>query len=103
MKRIPEGAPKARSERFASQILHDSADLRLVAFHLLPGQVVPPHRNSATVLIQVLEGEGLFRGDGAQLRLGPGMAVVYAPGETHSIDAVGGSLRFHAVIAPGPS
>lgn len=74
----------------------------MVCFQLLAGQRVKEHRSASTVLVQVLEGEGIFRGEDGERRLAAGEAAVFAPGETHAIDAPDGPLRFLAVIAPGP-
>lgn len=102
MKALPAGAPAPRPDRPATQVLHDEPNARIIAFHLLPGQEVPPHRNPSTVVVQVVEGEGLFRGEGEEAHLRAGETVVFAPGETHSMRPVGGPLRFLAVLAPGP-
>jgi len=91
---------ESRPDRYAMQVLHDEPNVRVIGFHLLPGQLVPPHSNRSTVVVQVIEGEGLFRGEDGEVRLSAGMTVVYTPGETHSIESTGGPLRFHAIIAP---
>ncbi len=92
-----------REDRPATRLLHDEPNARVVAFHLLPGQRVAEHRSPSTVLVQVLEGEGVFRGEDGERRLAAGDAAVFAPGEVHAIDAPDGPLRFLAMIAPGPS
>lgn len=94
--------PEARADRFATRILHDEEGARVVAFHLAPGQQVPPHRSTSSVIVQVVEGTGRFRGSDGEALLGPGETAVFAPGEEHSIDAGPSSLRFVAVIAPRP-
>jgi quercetin dioxygenase-like cupin family protein len=102
MRTLGDG-PAAREGRPATAILHDEPNLRVIAFHLAPGQVVPAHTNPSTVLVQVLAGSGTFRGADGEAVLGPGAAAVYAPGEPHAIEAGEVPLRFLAVIAPGPS
>jgi len=99
---LDAAAPPPRADRPATRVLHDEANLRVVGFHLLPGQVVPPHRNASTVLVQVVAGSGRFTGETGEATLSAGEAAVYAPGETHSITALDEGLRFHAVIAPRP-
>jgi quercetin dioxygenase-like cupin family protein len=101
MKILAEGPP-ARTERPATQILHDDTNARVVAFHLMPGQKVPPHHSNSTVLVHVLEGIGVFHGADASETLSAGSMAVFEPGETHAIDAVESSLRFVAVITPRP-
>jgi regulator of cell morphogenesis and NO signaling len=86
----------------ATRVLHDEPNLRVIAFHLLPGQAVPPHRNASTVLVQVITGRGRFVGDDTDATLEAGEAAVYRPGETHFIEALDEPLVFHAVIAPRP-
>ena len=95
-------APPARPDRYASALLHDEPNARIVAFHLLPGQAVPPHHSPSTVVVQVLEGEGIFRGESGEAVLSPGQTAVYAPGETHSMEPREGALRFLVIITPRP-
>ena len=101
MKVLVEG-PAARADRPSSAVLHDEANARVVAFHLLPGQRVPPHRSESTVLVQVISGSGRFEGADASHTLKPGDTAAYAPGELHAIEAGQESLRFLAIITPRP-
>ena len=94
--------PPARPDRPSTRVLHDEPNLRVIAFHLLPGQTVPPHRSTSTVLVQVIAGQGRFTGEDAEATLHQGESAVYLPGETHSITALDEPLVFHAVIAPRP-
>jgi quercetin dioxygenase-like cupin family protein len=103
MKRLESAPLPARDDRPATQLLHDEENARVVSFHLLAGQEVPPHRSTSTVLVQVVEGEGMFRGEGDETRLATGDTAVFAPGEMHSMRPVGGPLRFLAIITPRPS
>ena len=102
MRNLANGVPAPRADRYATHLLHDEPHVRIIAFHLLPGQAVPPHRSEASVVVQVVEGEGVFRGEDGETRLKPGMTAVYAPGEMHSMAAPEGELRFLAILAPGP-
>lgn len=100
---LPTVGPAARPDRPATQLLHDEANARVVSFHVAPGQMVPPHTSRSTVVIHVLEGDGIFRGDQDEARLAAGDAAVFAPGELHSMEPVGDApLRFLAVITPRP-
>jgi quercetin dioxygenase-like cupin family protein len=103
MKTLPFTPPPARPERPATAIVHDEANVRVIAFHLLPGQAVPPHHNRSTVIVQVISGEGTFSGDEAREVLRAGQSAVYAPGETHAIEAGGEPLHFIAILCPRPS
>lgn len=100
---LPTEGPAPRPDRPATQLLHDEPNARVVCFHLVPGQAVPPHTSDSTVVVQVLEGDGLFRGEQREARLGPGQTAVYAPGELHSMAPAGDEgLRFLAIITPRP-
>jgi quercetin dioxygenase-like cupin family protein len=83
-------------------LLHDEANLRVVAFRLLPGQEIPPHRSPSTVAVQVAEGSGTFKGEDGEAVLRAGETAVYAPNELHAIIAGTEPLRFLAFIAPRP-
>jgi quercetin dioxygenase-like cupin family protein len=94
--------PAPRDDRHATALLHDEPNARVVAFRLLPGQRVAPHSSASTVIVHVTAGEGLFTGQGEARTLRAGETAVYAPGETHAIDAGEAELRFLAIIAPRP-
>ncbi len=98
----PEG-PAPRDDRPATMLVHDEPNIRVVSFHLLPGQEVLPHTSESTVLVQVIEGSGTFVGETGEVRLEPGSTAVYAPREVHSMRASDGErLRFLAIITPRP-
>lgn len=99
---LNSAAPPARPDRPATRVLHDEPNLRVIAFHLLPGQTVPPHKNASTVLVQVITGSGRFAGEDADATLRAGESAVYRPQETHSMEALAEPLVFHAIIAPRP-
>lgn len=101
MKRLSIG-PSARQDRPASELVHDERDVRVVAFHLQPGQEIASHRSSSTVLVQVIAGRGRFTGDGSAEELTVGQSAIYAPDEAHAIEALDEPLRFVAVITPRP-
>jgi quercetin dioxygenase-like cupin family protein len=94
--------PAARADRPASALLHDEPNGRVVAFHLLPGQRVPPHHSTSTVIVQVVAGSGRFHGAETDAVLSAGECAVFSPGETHAIDAGDESLHFHVFITPRP-
>jgi quercetin dioxygenase-like cupin family protein len=95
-------APPSRAERPASAILHDDVGIRVVSFSLRPGQVIPPHRSTATVVVLVVSGRGVFRGTDTELELAAGEGAVFAPAELHAIEAQHEPLQFLALIAPPP-
>jgi quercetin dioxygenase-like cupin family protein len=102
VKTLPTSSLAPRPDRYATQLLHDEPNVRVVGFHLEAGQSVPSHTSPSTVMVQVLEGSGIFRGEDGEARLSPGESAVYKPEEVHSIDAPDGALRFLAVITPRP-
>jgi quercetin dioxygenase-like cupin family protein len=103
MKVLSSAPPPSRPERPATAVVHNEPNLRVIAFHLLPGQRVPPHHSAGTVLVRVVSGRGVFRGDDGDAVLGPGDRAVYRPGETHAIEAADEALHFEAILAPGPT
>lgn len=58
MRVLPAGPSVPAPLRPASAILHDEANVRIVAFHLAPGQEIPPHRSMSTVVVHVTRGKG---------------------------------------------
>lgn len=100
--KVLEAGPEPGSDRPTSKILHDEPGTRIVAFSLLPGQVIPPHRSPSTVTVVVTTGSGTFEGEGGAARLEIGESAVYAPNELHAIRAGEESLGFLALITPRP-
>ena len=88
--------------RPATAILHDSADLRLIVFRLAPGQAVPPHRSTSTVMLTVLEGAGVLSGGDDERACVAGDVMVYDPEELHGMRATEGELLLLATITPRP-
>jgi quercetin dioxygenase-like cupin family protein len=60
MKLLQSRAPASRTDRYATQLLHDEPGVRIVSFRLAGGQEVPPHASTSTVVVHVLEGTGVF-------------------------------------------
>ena len=97
------GAVAANPDRPATAILHDSPDARLVVFRLAPGQFVPPHRSTSTVMLHVLKGSGEVSGaDDAVVAVSPGDLVTYEPNELHGMRATKEELLLLATITPRP-
>jgi quercetin dioxygenase-like cupin family protein len=99
-------AVRARPDRPATAVIHDSADARMLVFHLAPGQRVEPHRNSSTVQLIVLDGAGFVSGedDGKPTEQAciAGEVIVYAPNELHGMRADEQELVILATITPRP-
>ena len=90
------------AERPATTLLHDSTDARVVIFRIDPGQEVPIHTSTSTVLLVVVSGTGTVAGSDAERRVGPGDIVAYDPSEPHGMRAGGEQLVIAAIIAPRP-
>ena len=97
----PLEAARFAPDRPVSQMLLDSPDARLVVFGLEPGQEVPPHTSTSTVLMQALQGEGSFTVGAAEFPAAPGCLAVCRPNETHGMKAKSRMVVL-AVIAPRP-
>lgn len=100
------GAVASKPDRAATALVHDSEDVRLVAFKLAPGQEVAAHRSTSTVTLTVLEGAGILTGGegehAVERRCTPGDVVAYAPNELHGMRAEGEQLLLLAAITPRP-
>lgn len=77
---------------------------RILRFTLKPGQSVEEHSAPhSPVYIVVLEGTGLFSGsDEPAQPHGPGDLLVFAPGESHAIQAQDEALVFVAFLHGAP-
>ncbi len=102
MKRVTE-FPGSRAERHATALAHNAPDCRVVLFTLAPGQTVPVHTSTSTVVATVAQGNGVFTGADSQVELAPGASVIYEPNEPHGMTAGPHGMRFVAVIAPAPA
>lgn len=89
-------------DRPATALLHDSADARVVMFRIEPGQEVPVHTSTSTVLLVIVAGTGTVAGGDGDRRVGPGDIVAYDPQEPHGMRADGEQLVIAAIIAPRP-
>lgn len=88
--------------RAATSLIFDSIDVRLIVFRLAPGQEVAPHRSPSTVMLTVIQGEGVLVGGDGERRCRAGEVVLYAPGELHGMRAIDSELQLLATITPRP-
>ena len=95
-------AVAANPTRAATALIFDSIDARLIVFRLAPGQAVAPHRSPSTVMLTVLQGEGILSGGDGERRCRAGEVVIYAPGELHGMRADAEELQLLATISPRP-
>lgn len=99
---LADQAVAGRAERPATTIVHDSADVRLVVFRIEPGQQVARHTSPSTVLLSVLEGEGVVLGADGERTVRVGDVVAYEPHEPHAMRALDERFVLLATIAPRP-
>jgi len=88
--------------RPATAVVLDTANVRLVVFRIEPGQSVAPHHNASTVLLTVLEGEGVVSGKEGDRQCRAGDVIAYEPGEIHAMRALDQTFKLLATITPRP-
>jgi quercetin dioxygenase-like cupin family protein len=96
------GAVAADARRPATAIVHDSPDARSVVFRIAPGQSVPPHRSTSTVMLTVMAGRGTVSGADGEKDVEAGEVVVYEPNEIHGMRAGDDTFVLLAIITPRP-
>jgi quercetin dioxygenase-like cupin family protein len=100
---VARGADSRSAKRPATAILAESRDVRLIVFRLSPGQSVPRHKNASSVVVTVLEGDGMLSGAEGERHCHAGDVVMYDPSEPHAIRALETELLLLVAIAPTPS
>lgn len=98
---LAAGAP-AQPDRPATVLVHDSADARVVLFRIEPGQQVPVHTSTSTVLLSVVSGSGIVIGADGEHAVRTGDIIAYDVQEPHGMRAEGEQLVIAAAIAPRP-
>lgn len=83
--------------------MHDSADARVVVFRIEPGQAVPVHTSTSTVLLLIVSGAGIVAGTDGERSVRSGDIVACDAREPHGMRAGAEQLIVAAVIAPRPS
>jgi quercetin dioxygenase-like cupin family protein len=101
---IGESAIEAISHagRVATALVHDSADARIVVFRIEPGQEVPVHTSTSTVLLTIVSGSGVVIGAEGERTVRAGDIIAYDVQEPHGMRAHEEQLVIAAVIAPRP-
>ena len=88
--------------RPATTIVSDSPDARLVLFRIDPGQAIPPHSNTSTVLMTIVSGSGIVSGPDGDHVARAGDLIAYEPNELHGMRADTDQLVILATITPRP-
>jgi quercetin dioxygenase-like cupin family protein len=95
-------ARAAQADRPATTVLHDVPDARLLIFRIAPGQAVPPHTSTSTVILTVLEGTGTVIGGAEERAVSVGDVIIYEPNELHGMRAAHDTFVLLATITPRP-
>ena len=99
---IAENASAPRATSPATVVVHDSDAVRMIVFRIEPGQQVAEHTSPSTVILTVLQGEGLVLSAGAAVPAKAGDVVAYAPREVHGMRALAERFVVLATITPRP-
>ncbi|MEO5814056.1 MAG: cupin domain-containing protein [Gemmatimonadaceae bacterium] len=99
---LAASAVNAHADRPATALVHDSVDARVVIFRIGPGQAVPVHTSTSTVLLMIVSGAGSVMGPGGDRSVKSGDIVAYDAQEPHGMRAGLEELIVAAVIAPRP-
>lgn len=99
---LAASAASAHAGRPVMSLVHDSSDARVVLFRIEPGQQVPVHTNSSTVLLTVISGAGIVSGADGERAVKAGDIVAYGEREPHGMRAEAEAVIIAAVIAPRP-
>lgn len=99
---VARAAVAPNSERPATAMMHDSADVRLVVFRLEPGQAVPPHTSTSSVTLVIGAGSGFVSDAVGEHAVQAGEVVSYEPRELHGMRAATEQMVILAAIAPRP-
>jgi quercetin dioxygenase-like cupin family protein len=95
-------ATSAQAGRAATAMLHNAPDVRVVVFRIAPGQDVPVHTSTSSVVLTVLEGSGTVSGRDGERQVRAADLIAYAPNESHGMRAGAETFVLLAVIAPAP-
>ena len=99
---VAAGGAATRGARPRTAVEHDSPDARLVLFRFDPGQEVPPHVSSSSVLLTILEGEGVVSGADGDREVSRGEVVCFEPNELHGMRSQAQAFVVLATITPRP-
>jgi quercetin dioxygenase-like cupin family protein len=100
---LAAGAVAPHADRPATTLVHETKDARVVLFRLEPGQSVPVHTSTSTVLLTIVSGTGTVSGADGERAVKPGDIVAYAENEPHGMRARDERFVIEAVIAPRPA
>jgi quercetin dioxygenase-like cupin family protein len=100
---LAAAAVTANPTRPATALIHDTADARVVLFRIEPGQQVPVHTSTSTVILMIISGAGVVAGATGDRDVRAGDIIAYDVEEPHGMRAKDEPLVLAAVIAPRPA
>ncbi|MFA5607551.1 MAG: cupin domain-containing protein [Leucobacter sp.] len=80
--------PEVSAEKFQIARIFQGTGARMIRLTFAAGQVMREHSTNVPLIVQMLEGELLFRIDGDELRLTRGSILHVEPGIMHELEAV---------------
>jgi len=89
-------------ERMVMETIHSCQDMRVLMINLAPGQMLPPHTSSSSVILQVVSGRGEILTGGDWVPVEPGTVRFFPPQESHGIRATEEPVTVMATLAPRP-
>jgi quercetin dioxygenase-like cupin family protein len=90
------------SGRREPRVLFSTTECRAVVIDLADGDALGDHSVHERAVVQVVAGEVVVSAGGEDSTCAAGTLVTFAPGERHSVRAVGGSARLLLTLAPWP-
>ena len=84
-----KGSLKFASDRHVYTTLSETPYSSISIVGWEPGQISPIHSHpTADEIYHILEGEGVFKDDKREVKLGPGDTVIFPAGGVHQVRAV---------------
>jgi quercetin dioxygenase-like cupin family protein len=84
------------------RVLFSSPECRAVVVELEAGETMGDHQVRERAVLQVIDGRVSIEASGETVECEAGALLMFAPGETHSVRAVDGSLLL-LILAPWPA
>ncbi len=99
---LAEDAGSTRANTPRTAIVHDCDAVRIIVFRIEPGQQVATHTSPSTVILTVLQGDGLVLCADEPALVHTGDVVAFAPRELHGMRALHERFVVMATITPRP-
>lgn len=96
-------AARFAAERPAAQLIAENGRCRAIVFGFEPGQEIPAHTSSSTVLLLALEGRGRFRVGDQEQAVAAGDVALCPPHVPHALAAAADSRLIALVFIASSS